>query len=137
MDGTRVSVRPLWVRMQGENRPFSAGTTYEISCEVVGARPTPKITWSKGSMILRNARQTVRSTEFQVTRHSENNCSEKSRMKRKTQYISAPFFLNFRERFWKTREFFYSVRSKFPLYLFSEKKIDETFDEVEFEALAI
>ena len=85
MDGTRVSVRPLWVRMQGENRPFSAGTTYEISCEVVGARPTPKITWSKGSMILRNARQTVRSTEFQV-RHSENNCSEKSRIKRKIQF---------------------------------------------------
>ncbi|KAK9298048.1 hypothetical protein QLX08_008541 [Tetragonisca angustula] len=54
-----MNLRPLWVRMQGENRPFSAGTTYEISCEVVGARPTPKITWSKGSMILRNARQTM------------------------------------------------------------------------------
>lgn len=62
MDGTRVSVKPLWVRMQGENRPFSAGTTYEIGCEIVGARPNPKITWSKGSLMLRNARQTVKLT---------------------------------------------------------------------------
>nr|XP_034177822.1 nephrin-like isoform X6 [Osmia lignaria] len=54
-----MNLRPLWVRMQGENRPFSAGTTYEIGCEVVGARPTPKITWSKGSIMLRNARQTM------------------------------------------------------------------------------
>lgn len=59
MDDTRVSVKPLWARIQGENRPFSAGTTYEISCEVVGARPTPTITWSKGSMMLRNVRQMV------------------------------------------------------------------------------
>ncbi|XP_034177822.2 nephrin isoform X6 [Osmia lignaria lignaria] len=54
-----MNLRPLWVRMQGENRPFSAGTTYEIGCEVVGARPTPTITWSKGSIMLRNARQTM------------------------------------------------------------------------------
>lgn len=54
------AVKPLWVRIQGEIRPFSAGKTYEIGCEVVGARPEPKITWSKGNLILRNARQTVR-----------------------------------------------------------------------------
>nr|XP_050848217.1 nephrin-like isoform X3 [Vespula vulgaris] len=54
-----MNLKPLWVRMQGENRPFSAGTTYEIGCEVVGARPMPKITWSKGSIALRNTRQTV------------------------------------------------------------------------------
>ncbi|XP_076225880.1 protein turtle homolog B isoform X3 [Nomia melanderi] len=54
-----MNLKPLWVRMQGENRPFSAGTTYEIGCEVVGARPTPKIIWSKGSTTLRNARQTM------------------------------------------------------------------------------
>ncbi|KAK2586782.1 hypothetical protein KPH14_011809 [Odynerus spinipes] len=54
-----MNLKPLWVRMQGENRPFSAGTTYEIGCEVVGAMPPPKITWSKGSVVLRNARQTV------------------------------------------------------------------------------
>ncbi|XP_035725270.1 nephrin-like isoform X3 [Vespa mandarinia] len=54
-----MNLKPLLVRMQGENRPFSAGTTYEIGCEVVGARPPPKITWSKGSIALRTTRQTV------------------------------------------------------------------------------
>jgi len=54
------AVKPLWVRIQGENRPLSAGKTYEIGCEVVGARPSPTIIWSKGNMILRNARETVR-----------------------------------------------------------------------------
>ncbi|XP_026296705.1 nephrin isoform X3 [Apis mellifera] len=54
-----MNLKPLWVRMQGKNRPFSAGTIYEITCEVVGARPTPKITWSKGSTILKDARQTI------------------------------------------------------------------------------
>ncbi|XP_076289472.1 nephrin isoform X4 [Lasioglossum baleicum] len=54
-----MNLKPLWVRMQGENRPLSAGTTYEIGCEVVGARPTPKIIWSKGSTTLKNARQTM------------------------------------------------------------------------------
>jgi len=53
------TVKPLWVRIQGESRPLSAGKTYEIGCEVVGARPSPTITWSKGNMILRNARETV------------------------------------------------------------------------------
>ncbi|XP_014609285.1 PREDICTED: nephrin-like isoform X5 [Polistes canadensis] len=54
-----MNLKPLWVRIQGENRAFSAGTLYEIGCEVVGARPTPKITWSKGSITLRNTRLTV------------------------------------------------------------------------------
>ena len=54
------SVKPLWVRLQGENRPLSARATYKIGCEVVGARPTPKITWNKGNSVLQNSRQTVR-----------------------------------------------------------------------------
>ncbi|XP_036138974.1 nephrin isoform X5 [Monomorium pharaonis] len=54
-----MNLKPLWVRIQGENRPLSAGKTYEITCEVVGARPNPTITWSKGNMILRNARETT------------------------------------------------------------------------------
>ncbi|CAL1684767.1 unnamed protein product [Lasius platythorax] len=54
-----MNLKPLWVRIQGENRPLSAGKTYEIGCEVVGARPVPKITWSKGNTILRNARETT------------------------------------------------------------------------------
>ncbi|XP_024883362.1 nephrin-like isoform X5 [Temnothorax curvispinosus] len=54
-----MNLKPLWVQIQGENRPLSAGKTYEIGCEVVGARPSPTITWSKGNMILRNARETT------------------------------------------------------------------------------
>lgn len=54
------TVKPLWVRIRGENRPFSAGKPYEIVCEVVGARPRPRIIWSKGNTILRNAREMVR-----------------------------------------------------------------------------
>ncbi|KAG7202848.1 hypothetical protein KM043_009999 [Ampulex compressa] len=52
-----MNLKPLWVRMQGKNHPFSAGTTYEIGCDVVGARPTPKITWSKAGTTLKNTRQ--------------------------------------------------------------------------------
>ncbi|XP_025160211.1 nephrin isoform X9 [Harpegnathos saltator] len=62
-----MNLKPLWVRIQGEIRPFSAGKTYEIGCEVVGARPEPKITWSKGNMILRNARQTQTSPDGNTT----------------------------------------------------------------------
>ncbi|XP_077267465.1 protein turtle homolog B isoform X6 [Temnothorax americanus] len=54
-----MNLKPLWVQIQGENRPLSAGKTYEIGCEVVGARPSPTIAWSKGNMILRNARETT------------------------------------------------------------------------------
>ncbi|XP_072767808.1 nephrin isoform X6 [Anoplolepis gracilipes] len=54
-----MNLKPLWVRIQGENRPLSAGKTYEIGCEVVGARPGPTIAWSKGNTILRNARETT------------------------------------------------------------------------------
>ncbi|XP_025989999.1 uncharacterized protein LOC105203674 isoform X4 [Solenopsis invicta] len=54
-----MNLKPLWVRIQGENRPLSAGKTYEIGCEVVGARPNPTIIWSKGNVILRNARETT------------------------------------------------------------------------------
>lgn len=54
------TVKPLWVRLQGEERPLSAGTSYEIACEVVGARPTPEIVWTKGNTILRSTSQSVR-----------------------------------------------------------------------------
>ncbi|XP_011051414.1 PREDICTED: uncharacterized protein LOC105144270 isoform X5 [Acromyrmex echinatior] len=62
-----MNLKPLWVRIQGESRPLSAGKTYEIGCEVVGARPSPTITWSKGNMILRNARETQTSPDGNVT----------------------------------------------------------------------
>ncbi|XP_058802199.1 nephrin-like [Phymastichus coffea] len=54
-----MNLRPLWVRLQGENRPLSAGMTYEIGCEVVGAKPEPTIEWTKGGVALKNVRQTV------------------------------------------------------------------------------
>lgn len=54
-----VSVRPLWVKLQGENRPLSADNPYNLVCEVCGSRPTPVITWWKGSMPMRNTREEV------------------------------------------------------------------------------
>ncbi|XP_046753588.1 nephrin-like isoform X5 [Diprion similis] len=54
-----MNLKPLWVRLRGENQPLSAGSTHEIACEVVGARPTPDVIWSKGNIPLKNTRLTV------------------------------------------------------------------------------
>lgn len=53
-------VDPLWVRLLGENRPMSADQSYEVSCEVVGARPAPIVSWWKGAEPQRNTRESVR-----------------------------------------------------------------------------
>lgn len=45
--------------MQGENKALSAGSSYDLMCEVVGSRPTPVITWWKGSILMRNTSDTV------------------------------------------------------------------------------
>lgn len=56
-----VTVRPLWVKLQGENRPLSADNEYQLWCEVVGSRPAPLISWWKGSTPMRNTREIVSS----------------------------------------------------------------------------
>lgn len=61
-----VSVRPLWVKLLGENRPLSADNTYELSCEVVGSRPLPTITWWKGSIQMTSTREMVSAQLFET-----------------------------------------------------------------------
>ncbi|XP_075223837.1 nephrin-like [Lycorma delicatula] len=54
-----LNLRPLWVKLLGENKPLSAEQTHEINCEVVGARPKPFITWLKGNTPLKNTHEEI------------------------------------------------------------------------------
>jgi hypothetical protein len=54
-----VTVRPLWVRLQGGKRPLVAGQKTELVCQAVGARPKPSITWWRGGTKLKTVRETV------------------------------------------------------------------------------
>ncbi len=54
-----VAVPPLGVKILGENKPFSAETKYNVSCQVVGARPPPRITWLKGGQHVRSSKRIV------------------------------------------------------------------------------
>ncbi|XP_075221808.1 neural cell adhesion molecule 2-like [Lycorma delicatula] len=61
-------LRPLEVRLIGENQIFSAGTHYEVSCLTTGSRPAPVITWWKsGQQIQTHINEIVTSDDGNVT----------------------------------------------------------------------
>lgn len=50
-----VTVRPLDVRLLGQNTPLSAGSVYEMSCQTHGSRPPAHVTWHKDGLPLVDA----------------------------------------------------------------------------------
>ncbi|XP_067005669.2 nephrin-like [Anabrus simplex] len=54
-------LRPLEVRLLGENQPLSAGSQYEVACQSVGSRPPARISWWKGGQLMDRSRETTSS----------------------------------------------------------------------------
>lgn len=52
-------VRPLTIKLNQDIKFLSTNHSYDLKCEVVGARPTPTITWWKGSTQMRTTREWV------------------------------------------------------------------------------
>ncbi|KAF2880735.1 hypothetical protein ILUMI_25435 [Ignelater luminosus] len=52
-----MNLRPLWAKLWGKQRVLSAGKPYELSCEVVGSRPRPVITWWLGGVQMASTRE--------------------------------------------------------------------------------
>ncbi|XP_023158899.1 hemicentin-1 isoform X2 [Ceratitis capitata] len=52
-----LNLRPLIVKLDGENRPLSADHSYQLHCNVIGSRPAPTITWWKGSTPMKNTHE--------------------------------------------------------------------------------
>lgn len=53
------TVRPLSIKLIGENRPLSAEIPVNVSCRVTGAKPPPKVTWWKDAVQMIDAKQVV------------------------------------------------------------------------------
>ena len=45
LNNCNVSVGPSSVTMLGMKQSVSAGVKYNVQCQIVGARPKPKVTW--------------------------------------------------------------------------------------------
>ncbi|XP_013178678.1 PREDICTED: protein turtle homolog A-like [Papilio xuthus] len=54
-----MNLRPLWVRIQGGQRPLVAGRSTSLTCQVVGARPAPTVSWWKGANKMNSVTQTT------------------------------------------------------------------------------
>lgn len=52
-------VRPLTITLDKDIKNLSTNRTYELKCEVTGSRPTPSLSWWKGSSQLRNTKEWV------------------------------------------------------------------------------
>ncbi|XP_019764494.1 synaptogenesis protein syg-2 isoform X3 [Dendroctonus ponderosae] len=52
-----VNLKPLWMRLRGNNKPLSATKSYKLECEVVGSRPEPIITWWKATAQMKNTQE--------------------------------------------------------------------------------
>jgi CD80-like C2-set immunoglobulin domain. len=57
-----LPVKPLWIKLLDENIPFSAEHAHAFRCEVVGARPSPNITWWRDNTQLFNSKDVVSAT---------------------------------------------------------------------------
>lgn len=54
-----ISVRPLSVKLNQDNKFLSTNHSYNLNCEVIGSRPAPTITWWKGSTQMRLTKEYV------------------------------------------------------------------------------
>lgn len=53
------TVRPLSIKLVGDNRPLSAEVSVNVSCRVTGAKPPPIVTWWKDATQMIDAKQIV------------------------------------------------------------------------------
>ncbi|VVC33858.1 Fibronectin type III,Immunoglobulin subtype,Immunoglobulin-like domain,Immunoglobulin-like [Cinara cedri] len=56
-------LRPLSINLVGENRPLSANKPVNISCRVIGAKPSPIISWWKDATQMTDVKQVTNSDD--------------------------------------------------------------------------